>query len=52
MWEESRENVELEEIIGHGNFGEVYRGKLIHINPEFSLRFYFIIIKVNGVKNM
>jgi hypothetical protein len=26
IWEESRENIELEEIIGHGNFGEVFRG--------------------------
>ena len=26
LWEESRENIELGEIIGHGNFGEVYKG--------------------------
>jgi hypothetical protein len=45
MWEESRENVELEEIIGHGNFGEVYRGKLIQINPEVSLRFTLLLLR-------
>jgi hypothetical protein len=36
IWEESRENVELEEIIGHGNFGEVYKGKLDYLqNSDF-----------------